>query len=146
MWILRLAIRFLVFFCDDPRQGGRVAREQIDLAITFCADRVAVSNRWQAMEPITIWDGSVRNGSVSVCDRPTCSWSWEPLRRRWPQVQQVYEQMAEPRLVLAVAHGALERRGSSRRTACYRGIHWVVSVYVDVPGCPPRPNRSSKVL
>ncbi len=76
--------------------------------------------------------GSPRHADVLVCTGPVTRQSRDRLRR-------IYEQMPEPKFVIAV--GACSISGGAFR-GCYNilgGVDEVIPVDVYVPGCAPRP-------
>lgn len=77
--------------------------------------------------------GSPRHADVLLCTGPVTRQAAERLRR-------VYEQMPEPKFVIAVGTCALS---GGAFHGCYNvlgGIDKVIPVDVYVPGCPPRPD------
>jgi len=76
--------------------------------------------------------GSPRHADILVCTGPVTRQSRDRLRR-------IYEQMPEPKFVVAV--GACSISGGAFR-GCYNivgGVDEVIPVDVYVPGCAPRP-------
>jgi Ni,Fe-hydrogenase III small subunit len=76
--------------------------------------------------------GSPRQADILICTGPVTKQAEDRLKR-------IYEQMPEPRLVMAVGACALS---GGVFADCYNvanGIDSVIPVDVFVPGCPPRP-------
>ncbi len=76
--------------------------------------------------------GSPRHADVLICTGPVTMQSRDRLRR-------IYEQMPEPKFVIAV--GSCATSGGVFQ-GCYNvagGIDQVIPVNAFIPGCPPRP-------
>lgn len=76
--------------------------------------------------------GSPRHADVLICTGPV-------TRQARERLQRIYEQMPEPKFVVAVGSCALT---GGAFQGCYNimgGIDTVIPVDAYVPGCPPRP-------
>jgi NADH-quinone oxidoreductase B subunit len=76
--------------------------------------------------------GSPRQADVLLCTGPVTRQARDRLRR-------VYDQMAEPKFVVAVGSCAISGGAFAGCYGVLGGVEPAVPVDVYVPGCPPRP-------
>ncbi len=76
--------------------------------------------------------GSPRHADVLICTGPVTRQARERLRR-------IYEQMPEPKFVIAVGSCSISGGAFHRCYNVIGHIDEVIPVDVYVPGCPPRP-------
>lgn len=76
--------------------------------------------------------GSPRHADILICTGPVTRQSYARLRR-------IYEQMPEPKFVVAVGTCALSGGVFQGCYNCLDGISNCIPVDAYIPGCPPRP-------
>jgi NADH-quinone oxidoreductase B subunit len=114
--------------------GQRNAIYPLNFGIACCALEMAASSacRWDAERLGMIYRSSPRQSDVLLAN----GWISQKLR---PSLRRLYEQMPEPKWVVAMGECAISGGPWYDAYNVIQGLDTIMPVDIYIPGCPPRP-------